>query len=171
MEMPQFPQDFVKNHCPKVLEAKHWRQTYNVPGSSKEDDLQFAECAFRSAGVGMECENCNKFLTRPYTVHEVDRKYLPLIEDYYKRMEEYESKFNSGEKIQEEVMKILIRTPNESVLQTVLARLRSDKIRVQDWDKLDNYIVADIPQANADILLDLLALNVSVERDVKNDLD
>lgn len=89
MDQPIFPQEFVRNHCRKVLEARTWRKLYQVEGTI-EDDMNFAECAFFRAGSGMECESCRLFLTRPFTHHEVDRKYLPQIEDFYVQLAIYE---------------------------------------------------------------------------------
>lgn len=65
---PEFPQAFLK-HCPKVR--------------ANNGDEDFAECAFNSAGCGMMCENCSLHLTRPYLNNEVDREFLPQIEEYY----------------------------------------------------------------------------------------
>lgn len=89
MEQPKFPEEFVKNHCPKVLEARGWRKTLNAEGSD-ESDTDYAECAFVSAGAGMKCENCRAFLTRPFLGHEVDREFLPQIEEYYQKVKEYD---------------------------------------------------------------------------------
>lgn len=89
MDLPVFPPEFVRDHCPKVLEARHWRGVYGVAGTP-EDDVQFAECEFQRAGCGMECENCELHLTRPFLGHKVDKKFLPLIEQYYEDMKVYE---------------------------------------------------------------------------------
>lgn len=86
MKPPVFPEAFLK-HCPKVLEAKDWHGRLGVEGDVED----YAECAFRPAGAGMECENCRKFLTRPFLHHEVDRQFLPQIEEFYRKLDEYES--------------------------------------------------------------------------------
>lgn len=75
---PEFPQDFLR-HCPKVVQAQ-------VQGY--EDPELFAECSFNRAGAGMMCENCKLHLTRPFLDHELDRKFLPKIEKYYRKVEE-----------------------------------------------------------------------------------
>lgn len=80
MGYPQFPQEFLK-HCPKVESAVR---------RGDEDPEVFAECAFNPCGLGLMCESCKLHLTRPYTVHEVDREFLPLIERYYREADEYE---------------------------------------------------------------------------------
>lgn len=90
--LPPFVPEFVKNHCPKVLEARDWRKRYDAEGT-EEDDVGYAECAFHKAVFGRECEACGKFLTRPHTytrpgskdlvIHEVDRQFLDKIEHFY----------------------------------------------------------------------------------------
>ena len=86
-EMPKFPTDWYA-HCPKVLEAKDW---YNRLVPNQEfDPADHAECAFHNAGNGMECENCNRFLTRPFLNHEIDKEFLPKIEQFYRDLESYE---------------------------------------------------------------------------------
>lgn len=105
MDAPVFPKEFVKNHCPKVLEARDWRKIYKVPDLTDEDDLAFAECAFQSAGCGMKCENCDKFLTRPFTHHKVDEEFLPKIEQYYKDMDVFE-RLQQKQRANEEKMKL-----------------------------------------------------------------
>lgn len=85
---PEFPKEFVKDHCPKVLEARHWREVYKAEGTD-EDDMQFAECAFKTAGCGMQCESCDEFLAGVH-MNEVEEKFLPLIRQYYKDVKVYE---------------------------------------------------------------------------------
>jgi hypothetical protein len=84
MKEPEFPREFLK-HCPKVKDAKNF-----LPDEPEEVLQMYAECAFHRAGCGMECENCKLFMTRPYLQHELDSKFLPLIEDYYRKTDEYE---------------------------------------------------------------------------------
>ena len=36
-----------------------------------------------------ECENCGKFLTSP-TIYEEEKKFLPLIEQYYRDLDEWD---------------------------------------------------------------------------------
>tara|TARA_R100001509_G_C4712205_1_gene163728 strand:- start:74 stop:397 length:324 start_codon:yes stop_codon:yes gene_type:complete len=87
-KLPEFPKDFYK-HCPKVQDAKSWHQQFD-----KEDEFDpedYAECAFNRAGMGMECENCRKFLTRPCEHHPVDAEFLPKIEQFYQDLEAYDA--------------------------------------------------------------------------------
>lgn len=86
---PEFPQDFVENHCPLVLEARKYRKIYQVAGN---DDMFFAECAFVPRGIGMQCESCGKFLTKPYCGRKVDEEFLPKIKDYYQQMDVFYKK-------------------------------------------------------------------------------
>jgi hypothetical protein len=76
MNEPVFPEKFVKNHCPRVVNAR--RRGFKSP----ED---FAECAFNPAGLGLLCEICNLHLTRPFlnNENEVDREFLPQLEHFY----------------------------------------------------------------------------------------
>jgi hypothetical protein len=96
---PVFPKEFVKNHCPKVTEARDWRKIYNVPGLTDEDDVAFGECAFRPAGCGMECESCEEFLAGVHMT-PVEAKFLPMIRQYYADMEKWEKQQKKEEKIQ-----------------------------------------------------------------------
>jgi len=89
MNPPTFPEEFVSSHCPKVLNARYWRQHFGI-GGTPQDDVFYAECAFNKAGLGMKCENCRLFLTRPFENHEVDKKFLPLIEEYYRQSDLYD---------------------------------------------------------------------------------
>lgn len=82
MEQPEFPKDFYQ-HCPKAIVAA------KNPEIGQENAWEFAECAFVTAGVGLRCENCNLHLTTPSCGREVDEKFLPIIKDYYKRLDEY----------------------------------------------------------------------------------
>ena len=74
MNEPVFPEEFVKNHCPRVVNARR-------RGDESPED--FAECSFNSAGLGLLCENCKLHLTRPYLNNEVDREFLPQLEKFY----------------------------------------------------------------------------------------
>lgn len=87
MKPPEFPNDFVKNHCSQVLEARHWRKVMNS-GDDPEDDLDYAECAFGSAGFGLKCESCQLFLMHP-PIKESE-KFIPAIKEYYRQVELYE---------------------------------------------------------------------------------
>lgn len=89
MQPPVFPAEFVLHHCPLVLEAREWRDVYDVPGEP-EDDAAFAQCAFIPAGRGQCCENCELHLTRPFCGHATDEKFLPQIEKYYEDLAAYE---------------------------------------------------------------------------------
>lgn len=86
LEMPTFPSEFY-NHCPKATNAADLlRSVANAEEGvalSLEDLSVFAQCAFVKRGFGMLCESCGLFLTRPFTNHKVDEKFLPLIEKYY----------------------------------------------------------------------------------------
>jgi len=84
-----FPKSFYK-HCPKVQEAKYYHKIFEAKDEFIEED--WAECAFVNAGFGKECENCGKFLTRPFNGYTVDEEFLPLIEKFYKEMEEWENR-------------------------------------------------------------------------------
>lgn len=84
---PEFPKEFYK-HCPKVAEAKDWYK--RLAPAEVFVESEHAECAFIPKGCGMECENCNKFLTRPFLGHKVDEEFLPLIEKFYNDLEAYE---------------------------------------------------------------------------------
>lgn len=86
MNQPVFPSSFF-NHCPKVIEAKAWHRHLNV---EPVDIESYADCAFINAGNGKLCENCNKFLTRPFLNLKVDEEFLPLIEEYYRKLNEYD---------------------------------------------------------------------------------
>ena len=101
MQQPQFPQDFVRDHCWKVAEASDWRQRFRLP-PDPDGDMAFAECAFHSAGAGMECESCEMHLTRPFLGHEVDEKFLPLIEDYYRQMAQWEKEQESERRAEQD---------------------------------------------------------------------
>jgi len=100
MKPPEFPKEFLR-HCPKVLEAKHWHQTLKV---DEIDIEQYAECAFHSAGAGMECENCKLFLTRPFLNHELDREFLPQIEEFYRQLAVYDAWCEEQRKRHEEAL-------------------------------------------------------------------
>lgn len=88
MDMPVFPKEFVRNHCPKVLEARDWRKHYKVGDLTDEDDLNYAECAFHSAGTGLACESCDEFLSGSY-MNEKEKKFIPLIRRYYDESDKY----------------------------------------------------------------------------------
>ncbi len=88
MEMPEFPQGFVKNHCSKVLEARYWRKYHNQP-PDPEDDEANAECGFVVRGFGLECENCRKFICPLPPKGEAD-EYYAAIKKYYDDMDKYE---------------------------------------------------------------------------------
>lgn len=90
MKEPVFPVEFLDQHCIMVQEARRHRRIYKIQNLTNQDDLEHAECAFQRAGAGMECQSCKLFLTRPYVGREVDEKFLPLIEQYYAEMNEYE---------------------------------------------------------------------------------
>ena len=85
---PEFPKEFYK-HCPKVLEAKAWYK--KLAPEEVFVEAEHAECAFIVKGCGMECENCNKFLTRPFLGHKVDEEFLPLIEKFYDDLDAYDA--------------------------------------------------------------------------------
>ena len=99
MNPPEFPKAFLK-HCPKVLEAKEWHERL---GAGEVDPEDYAECAFHNAGAGKECENCNKFLTRPFQGHKVDEEFLPQIEEFCRKLDEYYAWCEEQEKQQLEV--------------------------------------------------------------------
>lgn len=86
-EPPVFPSDWVM-HCPKAQDAAAWHRRLAPEKEFCLDD--YAECAFVRQGVGMGCEACGKFLTRPHNGNVVERKFLPLIEQYYRDCEQYE---------------------------------------------------------------------------------
>lgn len=97
LKPPEFPKEFLK-HCPQVIEAKDWHTRLGVEAS--DQDLEsYAECGFISAGSGMECESCKKFLTRPFCGHKVDEEFLPQIEEFYRQLDEYEKARKRQEKI------------------------------------------------------------------------
>lgn len=87
---PEFPRDFVRDHCRKVAKARAWRRHFNQP-PDPEDDESHAECAFIPAGCGMECTECRLFLTRPFCGHKVDEEWLPRIEAYYRDLAAWEA--------------------------------------------------------------------------------
>ncbi len=89
-QYPKFPREFVERHCLKVMEARDWRKTFKLP-PDPEDDAAYAECEFRNAGLGMECEACGLHLTRPYLHHKVDEEWLPRIEEYYRKVREIDA--------------------------------------------------------------------------------
>lgn len=86
--MPEFPKEFIKNHCPKVKEARDWAKHFKSEETEFED---YAECAFHNAGCGIECESCNLFLTRPMRT-ETEFKFLERIEQFYVEMDELHKK-------------------------------------------------------------------------------
>lgn len=92
MSHPEFPQGFLK-HCPKVAFAKRF---YNY--DNPEDA---AECAFVNCGFGMKCENCELHLTRPFLNHDIDREFLPQIEQYYRDVVQYEKELKLAKKMEE----------------------------------------------------------------------
>ena len=79
-DYPEFPESFLP-HCPEVKEAKR---------NNEPKPEQAAQCAFSSAGLGLRCEHCRLHLTRPFLNHEVDREFLPLIEQYYEDVRAWE---------------------------------------------------------------------------------
>ena len=83
IEEPVFPKAFLK-HCPQV--------------KANGGDESMAECAFNPAGAGMMCENCSLHLTSPFIreEHEVDREFLPQIQEYYRNVDEYEASINTS---------------------------------------------------------------------------
>jgi glutathione S-transferase len=93
MKMPIFPQDFIEKRCPKVREARYWREYYNPKGFVPDDDLTHAECAFAPAGFSVKCENCGVFLH-----NQQDDDYRDRIKKYYEDMAEYEKYCNEQEK-------------------------------------------------------------------------
>jgi len=92
-KMPVFPVEFYK-HCLKVLDAKAWHSRLAPNEEFVEQD--HAECAFIDAGLGKKCENCNLFLTRPFLGRKVDEEFLPLIEKFYRDIEDYDKSCNAS---------------------------------------------------------------------------
>ncbi len=84
---PVFPAVFVENHCPQVLEARHWRQHFEKSKEKDESDNDYAECAFVSAGSGLKCENCQLFLTKP--IQYKSENYIDAIKEYYRQSDLY----------------------------------------------------------------------------------
>jgi hypothetical protein len=99
MKPPVFPESFYK-HCPKVQSAKDFHKKFQVGDEFVEQD--WAECAFINAGCGKKCENCSKFLGRPFLGHAVDEEFLPLIEKFYDDLEAYEKSLET-EKLDDQV--------------------------------------------------------------------
>lgn len=89
---PEFPEEFVKHHCPKVLEYEEWGERFGV----QCDGTDMAECAFVRAGYGIECENCKLFLTRPMRTN-TEFLFLEKIEKFYEDMQEYMIAKNKAE--------------------------------------------------------------------------
>lgn len=89
MDQPVFPQQFVREACPQVAEARDWRRRFNLE-PDPEDDAAYAECAFHRAGSGLECESCSLRMARPYLGHKKDKRWLPEIEKYYEDMKLWE---------------------------------------------------------------------------------
>lgn len=87
MNMPEFPKEFIINHCPKVAEAKYYANLFQscIDG----DEESWAECCFEQRGNGMECQSCKLFLTRPFCGHRLDEVWLPVIEKFYRDSREY----------------------------------------------------------------------------------
>lgn len=92
---PIFPVEFVDNACPHVKSAKREAKR-NKEEYTTEEFRQFADCEFYSAGAGQMCQSCKLHLTRPFLHHEDDRKYLPLIEEYYRQVEKYDKDSQIG---------------------------------------------------------------------------
>jgi hypothetical protein len=88
---PEFPRGFVEKHCPKVAEARDWRDRFRLP-PDPADDMEFAECSFTPAGAGLKCEACDLHLTRPYCEHDFDEEWLPRIEEYDRKLREIDEK-------------------------------------------------------------------------------
>ena len=89
MKPPVFPKEFERKVCLNVQEARDWAD--NLGAELSEDDaLAYADCQFRPAGCGMECQTCKLFLTRPFLGHALDRKWLPVIEKYYRDLADWE---------------------------------------------------------------------------------
>jgi hypothetical protein len=94
MNEPVFPKEFVKNHCPRVVNARR-------RGDESPED--FAECSFNSAGLGLLCEICNLHLTRPYCNElkaamkaYINPKLREILDDPAKA-EEYAKKLGRGQ--------------------------------------------------------------------------
>lgn len=81
MEEPKFPKGFEEKYCSQVSAARSWRKHFNLE-ADPEDDLAHAECAFVRRGLGLECESCRFFLTRPIRTN-AEKEYLVAIEKYY----------------------------------------------------------------------------------------
>lgn len=90
MKKPVFPARFVADHCPRVQRARREIRLASGEELNQEEAVQYGECAFNGAGLGMMCENCGLHLTRPFLNYEVDREFLPQIEQYYRDVAEYE---------------------------------------------------------------------------------
>ena len=95
MEKPEFPKGWL-DHCPQVKDAEHWHRRIAPQTIFHKED--YAECAFIKAGCGMECEVCEKFMTRPYNGVKLDETWLPQIEKYYEELEAYEKWLESNQK-------------------------------------------------------------------------
>lgn len=81
---PEFPDGFVLQCCPRVSQSR--RQFRQAGIAPNDDDLkQFAECAMVTAGCGMKCENCGAFFAEVAGT-EAERKYLPQVREYYKKI-------------------------------------------------------------------------------------
>lgn len=94
MDISKFPMEFVKKHCPKVLEARDWRKEYKLPKDDKEDESH-AECAFNPAGVGLQCENCYLYIhsaskTRSSLLDRPADRFHDEIKKFYDEMDVYE---------------------------------------------------------------------------------
>jgi hypothetical protein len=61
--MSKFPQGFVRECCLAVKMAKQHCQNWSNEELPAEEADKFAECSFVSAGAGMKCENCGKFIS------------------------------------------------------------------------------------------------------------
>lgn len=68
-------------------------------------------------------------------------------------------------------MRVVIRTGGEEVSRAVLSKLKENKVSVPDCNMRTNYIVAQVTPGNATVLFDLLNLNITLQRDAKNDLE
>lgn len=91
MDMPEFPRGFIEIECGKVAEARWWRKNFGLPPDDK-DDANYAQCEFISAGCGLKCENCDKFMSTTPPCSFGEKKYVPLIEKFYKDLAEWEKK-------------------------------------------------------------------------------
>lgn len=89
--LPEFPREFVKDHCPRVLEARRWRRDLGAEGTD-EDDEAYAECAFIPQGVGMGCEECDLFL--------YEGEHLAAIRKYYEDVKAWDE----GQKLEIETV-------------------------------------------------------------------